>query len=153
MLCELALEFGEGARALVLQLYASRPVSEAPGELLHSLFPQEGDGVAISARKSSRFAGSAPKPQPATVSDRARDPCRKPKCNVANPPMERPTTPSRTRSQAGLAREQLIACGVVRHPARGLLTSDLRGSPCVGKGVPAVDHNGGAGDAGDLVGV
>src|SRR5271157_2217502 len=41
MLGELALEFGKGARTLVLQLHARRPEGVARGELLHALFPQE----------------------------------------------------------------------------------------------------------------
>src|SRR5271165_297393 len=45
MLGEQALELGEGARALVLELHARRPIGVARRELLHALFPQEGHRV------------------------------------------------------------------------------------------------------------
>ena len=93
MLRQHAPELGEAARVLVLELHARRAIGVFPGEHLHALLGDErGDrhrprrGTARSAR--ARRRSRSPR---RTATARAIG-WRKPKCSVAKPPIDRPTT-------------------------------------------------------------
>ena len=123
VLGQLLLELGEAARVLVLELHARRAVGVFLGELLHAA--RSCSGLAMASTSALELlallvllrAVAARRPRPATAPAPA---WRKPKCSVAKPPIDRPTTCALSIFRCVAAPPDVVGGAVLRVASRRL---------------------------------